>query len=288
MGGFAEAQAGGQACEQNKKCGKHPRENNPHLPFLGQAHGGAAARDRVHDDHKSRADDGEIKSPAGADGLAKLAQRDIGDPDLRTAWLSSIAGQAGPLFVRLLADKKFNTQPAAGTLLNQLAAVAGAIPDGGHSGQVLSALTLTQDLTLAKQQALLQSLGDGLARRGKTIAALMQSVEITAETKAGVAAMFASAAKKVADTQLPLPERESAAGLLAFADPQVAQPVLSELLSPQYATPLQISAVKALSVLNPPGVDGLLLDGRRDVEPDESHRGVYASHGEPAGGRDAR
>ena len=64
MGGFAEAQAGGQACEQNKKCGKHPRENNPHLPFLGQAHGGAAARDRVHDDHEARADDGEIKSPA--------------------------------------------------------------------------------------------------------------------------------------------------------------------------------------------------------------------------------
>ena len=219
---------------------------------------------------------GEIKSPAGADGLAKLAQRDIGDPDLRTAWLSSIAGQAGPLFVRLLADKKFNTQPAAGTLLNQLAAVAGAIPDGGHSGQVLSALTLTQDLTLAKQQALLQSLGDGLARRGKTIAALMQSVEITAETKAGVAAMFASAAKKVADTQLPLPERESAAGLLAFADPQVAQPVLSELLSPQYATPLQISAVKALSVLNPPGVEGLLLDAWRGFSPTVRHEVIEA------------
>ncbi|MDB5340211.1 MAG: putative rane-bound dehydrogenase domain protein [Planctomycetaceae bacterium] len=210
---------------------------------------------------------GEIKSPAGADGLAKLAQRDIADPDLRTAWLSSIAGQAGPLFVRLLADKKFNEQSAAGTLLNQLAAVAGAIPEGGHSGQVLSALTQTQELTPAKQQALLQSLGDGLARRGKTIAVLMQSAESSAETKAAVAAMFDSATKKVADAKLPLPEREAAIGLLAFADPQLAQPVLSELLSPQTATPLQIAAVRALSVLNPTGVEGVLLEAWRGFSP---------------------
>ncbi len=210
---------------------------------------------------------GEIKSPAGVDGLAKLAQRDMADADMRTAWLSSIAGQAGPLFVRLLADKKFNAQPAAGTLLNQLAAVAGAIPQGGHSGQVLSALTLTQELTLAKQQALLQSLGDGLARRGKTIAALMQSAEITAETKTGVAAMFASAAGKVADAQRPLAERATAAGLLAFADSQVAQPVLKDLLSPQTATELQVAAVRALSVLNPAGVEELLLSSWRAFSP---------------------
>lgn len=219
---------------------------------------------------------GEIKSPAGADGLAKLAQRDISDPDLRTAWLSSIAAQAGPLFARLLADQKFNSQPAAGTLLNQLAAVAGAIPDGGHAGQVLSALTLTADLTPVKQQALLKSLGDGLARRGKTIAALMQSAEISAETKTAVAAMFTSATNKVADDKLPLPEREAAVGLLAFADPQIAQPVLSELLSPQSPTPLQIAAVKALSVLNPPGVEGTLLDAWRGFSPTVRHEVIEA------------
>ncbi|MES2793655.1 MAG: PVC-type heme-binding CxxCH protein [Planctomycetota bacterium] len=219
---------------------------------------------------------GEIKSPAGADGLAKLAQRDMSDSDMRTAWLSSIAGQAGPLFARLLADKKFNAQPAAGTLLGQLAAVAGAIPDGGHAGQVLSALTLAPDLKLAQQQKLLQSLGDGLARRGKTIAALMQSAEISAETKSSVATMFAAAAKKVADAEQALPERETAAGLLAFAAPEVAQPVLTELLSPQAPTPLQIAGVKALSLLNPVGVEALLLDPWRGYSPTVRHEVIEA------------
>ena len=219
---------------------------------------------------------GEIKSPAGADGLAKLAQRDIGDADLRTAWLSSIAGQAGPLFVRLLADKQFNTQSAAGTLLSQLAAVAGAIPDGGHSGLVLSALAQAPDLSPAKQQALLKSLGDGLARRGKTVAALMESAEITAETKASVAELFGSAVKKLTDAEKPLPEREAAAGLLAFATPDIAQPVLQDLLSPQTATPLQIAGIRALSVLNPAGVEEVLIEPWRGYSPTVRHEVIEA------------
>lgn len=219
---------------------------------------------------------GEIKSLAGADGLAKLAHRDISDPDLRTAWLSSIASQAGPLFVRLLADKEFNSQSAAGTLLNQLAAVAGAIPEGGHSGQVLSALTQTQGLALGKQQALLQALGDGLARRGKTIAALSQSAEISVETKTAVTEMFAAAAKKVVDKEQSLAEREAAAGLLALADSSLAQPALQGLLSPQSPTPLQIAGVKALSVLNPTGVEALLLNPWRGYSPAVRHEVVEA------------
>ncbi len=219
---------------------------------------------------------GEIKSPAGADGLAKLARRDIADPDLRTAWLSSIAGQAGPLFVRLLSDKEFNAQPAAGTLLNQLAAVAGAIPEGGHSGLVLSALAQTPDLSLAKQQALLQSLGDGLARRGKTITVLLQSAEISPETKTSVTQLFASAAQLVANQEQPLPERVAAAGLLAFADPLVAEPVLAGLLSPQTPNPLQVAGVKALSVLNPADISSVLLDPWRGYSPNVRHEVVEA------------
>lgn len=219
---------------------------------------------------------GEIKSQAGVDGLARLARRDIADPDLRTAWLSSVASQAGPLFVRLLADKQFNAQPAAGTLLNQLAAVAGAIPTGGHAGQVLSGLTQTHDLSLAKQQALLQSLGDGLARRGKTIAALTRSTEVSAETKASVAEMFAAAVKKVGDRERSLAEREAAAGLLAFADAELARPALVELLSPLAATPLQIAGVKALSVLNPAGVESLLLKPWRGYSPTVRHEVIEA------------
>lgn len=210
---------------------------------------------------------GEIKSPIGAEGLARLARKDIADPDLRTAWLSSIAGQAGPLFARLLSDPEFRTQPASLLLLGQIAGVAGAIKEGHHAEQVLSGLTLNQNLNLATRQVLLQSLGDGLARRGKTIAALLQSSDISAETKTAVAGMFDSAVKTLGNQAAPLPEREAAIGLLAFADAKISQSVLTELLLPQTAPPLQIAGVKALSQLGPQGVEQLLITPWRGYTP---------------------
>ncbi|MDB5389514.1 MAG: putative rane-bound dehydrogenase domain protein [Planctomycetaceae bacterium] len=210
---------------------------------------------------------GEIKSPAGAEGLARLARKDIADPDMRTAWLSSIVGQAGPLFVRLLADQEFRAQPAAQLLLAQIAGVAGAIKEGHHAEQVLSGLTLSQNLNLTTRQALLQALGDGLARNGKTIAGLVQSNEISAETKAAVTGMFESAAKTLSNKDAPLPERAAAIGLLAFADVKLAQPVLTDLLLPQTPPPLQIAGIKALSQLGPEGIEQLLVTPWRGYTP---------------------
>jgi putative membrane-bound dehydrogenase-like protein len=210
---------------------------------------------------------GEIKSALGAEGLARLARKDIADPDLRTAWLSSIATQAGPLFVRLLQDPEFRSQPAAATLLGQIAAVAGAIKEGSHAEQVLTGLTLTADLPLSMKQALLQGLGDGLARRSKTIAGLIQSGDISEETKAAVKAMFQSATTTLSNTASPLAEREAAVGLLAHADVDVAKPVLVLLLQPQTPPPLQIAGVKALSHLNPAGMEQLLTAPWRGYTP---------------------
>jgi len=210
---------------------------------------------------------GEITSVKGAEGLARLARRDISDSDMRTAWLSSIVTQAGPLFDRLLADKEFRVQGAANTLLGQIAAVAGAIKNGPHAEQVLSRLTRAPDLPLAMRQAILQSLGDGLARQGKSIASLLQSAETSNETKLAVQEMFTSAAKTVADVDAPLADREAAVGLLAFADVKLAQPVLIELLLPQSPPPLQIAGLKALSQLGPQDVEELLLRSWRAYTP---------------------
>lgn len=210
---------------------------------------------------------GEIKSAQGAEGLAQLARKDIADSDMRTAWLSSIATQAGPLFGRLLSDPEFRSQTAAKTLLGQIAAVAGATKEGQHSEQVLASLTLSQDLSLSLRQSLLQSLGDGLARRGMSIATLSQSAEVTQDTKTAIAAMFSSAAGLVANQEAPLGEREAAVGLLAFADVKIAQPVLVELLLPQTPPPLQIAGLKALSQLSPQGVEQLLLSSWRGYTP---------------------
>lgn len=219
---------------------------------------------------------GEFKSTAGAEGLAKLAERGVDDPDMRTAWLSSTASQAGASFVRLLSDDKFNAQSASLALLSQLAGVAGAIPEGGHAGQVLSALTQAPKVTLAKQQALLQSLGTGLARRGKTISSLMQSAEVSDETKSSVAQMFGGAVKKITDPNQPLADRIAASGLLAFADPHQAQPALVTLLSPQTPTDLQVAGVRALSILSPTKVEDSLLEPWRGYSPGVRHEVVEA------------
>lgn len=210
---------------------------------------------------------GEIKSPAGADGLALLAHHGIHDGDMRTAWLSSIAPQAGPLFVRLLNDAQFNAQPSANTLLSQLAAVAGAIPQGTHAETVLAGIVTTNGLSAGKRQTCLQALGDGLGRRGKTLAGLADSSEISPETKAAMNAMFTAATQTLNDNSAPLPEREAAAGLLAFANEEISEAPLTALLSPQTPTSLQIAGVRALSQLSPTGMEELLLDSWRGYSP---------------------
>jgi putative heme-binding domain-containing protein len=102
---------------------------------------------------------------------------------------------------------------------------------------------------------------------------------------AKIQAMFATAAKDLADEATPLARRVDAARLLAYASADTAS-ALAAVLTPQSAPELQIAAVRSLSAQDHPGVAGHLLkpwpqlgpSARREVV--EQHLAVPARTGQ--------
>ena len=69
---------------------------------------------------------GEVKDGRAVDALARIAVRDVDEPWIRIAVLSSCAVRADQLAVALLKNESFPSQPAAGTWLEPLATIVGA------------------------------------------------------------------------------------------------------------------------------------------------------------------
>ncbi len=202
---------------------------------------------------------GEIKSDAADAGLIQLAIADVADSDLRTAWLSSILGREGKLVKDLLATPEFISEYHALTLLVPLANVAGGAGDQQQLSLLLTSLA-DENVPLVWQQRLLESLGEGLARQGKTVASILKSSEIPENVRDTVNTLFVQAVARAQNSQLAEADRAVAINLLQFADPALAGPVLPQFFTPQSAPALQSAAVATLIAHNQADAVQTLLD----------------------------
>jgi putative membrane-bound dehydrogenase-like protein len=197
--------------------------------------------------------------------LAKLGRRSEGDALLKTALLTSVVAVAQPLSHRLFADEAFLRQAEAPALLAELSAVVG--------GQVPTApaIALLSDVFSASspalQVAMLRGLGQGLARRGATIAGLLASKDTDTRLRDSAAAAFKRAQAVASDENQPRGDRVAAIGLLAFAPYKQASPALAALLSPQTSPDLQSAAVAALANQDDGAVGRQLLAGWKSFGP---------------------
>jgi len=211
---------------------------------------------------------GEAESPEATAGLMAIARRDAADADMRTAILSSVAGKEGMLAQRIAADETFRKQPAALPLLKQLAGIVGARKDPGGAGLMLAVVVRVGDLGLATQQSLLESLGEGLARSGKTLADVLNAEQTAEATRVAVKGLFENATAVAQDDQASLNERAIAIRLLAYADFDTVGELLPEFLTPQNPQQVQVAAVRALAAHSDKSVPQLLLDNWQSYSPD--------------------
>jgi putative membrane-bound dehydrogenase-like protein len=207
---------------------------------------------------------GEAPPEAIVEPLAKLARHIDGDGVLKTALLTSVVATAQPLARRLLADEAFLRQNDAGAFFGELSAVV-----GGQSESV-PAIGLLTDVFSASpaslQVAMLRGLGQGLARRGASIAGLLARKETDSRLRDSAAAAFGRAQAVAIDEKQPRGDRVSAIGLLAFA-PYAQASALAALLSPQTPPDLQLAAVAALANQEDPAVGRQLLAGWKSFGP---------------------
>ena len=206
---------------------------------------------------------GETTSEAAVEGLVALA-RTAASGDLRTAILSSAAGTADRIAIRLLAEESLSSGGQA--LLAELCRVAGANPDPTPSLNLLAAMT-RDDISAAMQRKVLSAVGEGLQRRGATVEQLLSSKQATDEVRQGLTSLFTEAAENALDEDRPVAGRAVAVSLLAFAPFPIAEEPLEELLGPQTPPPVQLAAITALSSQRDPAAGPLLLSQWRGYSP---------------------
>lgn len=209
---------------------------------------------------------GELPTVRAVGGLVRLA----GDPrnggEIRTAMLSSVGKTADRLTARLLTDETFLEKKHAPALLSELGLIIGANPDPAGAMDVLAAVT-NNEPRLAVQQIVLASLGEGLNRRGSSIADLLSADQTPAALKQRVQRLFETAAETAGDGKRPVVERSAAIGVLAFAEFSTVEDTFAGLLSPQSPTALQRAAVSALSQHDSAAAAKRLVAGWRQYSP---------------------
>ena len=209
---------------------------------------------------------GEAPGEAAIVPIARLARHVENDGLLSTAILTSVAENADQVARRLLGDNVFLHRSALTALLAELASVVGAQPDSAR------AIALLKDVFAAQahpslQVAMLQALGQGLSRRGASIATLLARQGADSVLRQSAASLFKKAAAVAGDDVRKQSDRASAIGLLAFGPYEQVSPVLAGLLTPQTPPALESAAVAALANQNDPGVGRQLLAGWKTFGP---------------------
>ena len=209
---------------------------------------------------------GETNDPRAMDGLARMARSGTNGPEVQSALFSSLGTSADKLAVALICDGTFLTQKHAAPMLVQLALIVGANPQPGPSLRLLSSATAA-DVPLSIQEMVLTGLGEGLARRGSSLAALLSADSVPAPLREQLASLFERAVKLLTDGEEEVATRERAIRLLAFADFKMGNETLAAFLSPQVPQSLQRAAVQALAAQQSDKVVLILLAGWRGLSP---------------------
>jgi putative heme-binding domain-containing protein len=206
---------------------------------------------------------GEADTADALKGLARIAHRDAGDPWVQTAVLSSLGKTAPALLETLAGDLEFTLNPSVARLrfLTRLAALAASRPGEAGLARLLKLLAPRgKHKPAAWKGAVLAGLGEGLQSGQRSLARLWDKPPAALkDAVTGVLAIFRDAAISARDDKLPLADRTTATRLLGYAPFKTAAPVLRGLLAPDHPAPVQLAAVRALSLHREPKVADLLL-----------------------------
>ena len=184
---------------------------------------------------------GELPGELAVTGLKQIAREAATNADLRTAWLSSIHSQMGTIAKELLAGPTAPVIP----LLDQLARLIGSSADPQDSIRLLESVVRDTVPDTTRTPVLL-ALGEGLRRRGTTIAKILADSKLS-DTNTALARIFTRASVLARDASASEADRLPAITLLALGSTDLAETTLPELLSPQTPPLLQQAAVKSLA-----------------------------------------
>ena len=208
---------------------------------------------------------GESDSVDAVRALADLARDADNGAEIKTAILSSVGKTGAVLAQQLIQEKTSLEQPHVQQTLTQLGVMIGSNPDFASSISLLG--NLNDSVPLNIRGKILASLCNGLARRGASLETLLETADVSDETRIVVVDLFQRAASVAGDESLPDERRQVGVELLSFAEYTTAAPELLSLLSSRTSQALQKSAVQAMNVQADQQVAADLLRNWRSYSP---------------------
>ncbi|HLH55158.1 MAG TPA: PVC-type heme-binding CxxCH protein [Verrucomicrobiae bacterium] len=195
---------------------------------------------------------GQIQGLDAVPALARLVGRDLYQPAMQNAVLSSSAHLAGSLFVTLASDASFLSDAVGFGFLEQLGTMIGL---SGHQDAVTQVTTFLAGgkLRTAQTYELLYDVGDGLHRTRSSLALV--------DTGGALRSVYSAALNLAADPNQPDWARTSATRLLGVSTLNVGSVAdwLLLVCSPPTSPGLQSAAVDVLSRYTDPQVVGSFL-----------------------------
>jgi putative membrane-bound dehydrogenase-like protein len=168
--------------------------------------------------------------------LEQIIGRDVSNPWVQTAVLSSLKEGAGEMFVNLLSDADFSRAGPGYEFLGQLASVIGARNAPGEGARALAVLDQRAEPLLLFSAV--QAMGQGLQRNGSSLQKL--------DDKGLMERIFSRAAAASLDSGLSEPTRIEAIRLTGLNSYPQAKPTLLALLGRNQPEHLQAIAAAAL------------------------------------------
>lgn len=210
---------------------------------------------------------GNISGEDAGKALVRISQRDAGDEYIRAAVLSSSTGRGAVLLESLTQDPAFIAKPEVRPMLRLLAQTVAASKSEEELKSVgkLLLLSPTTDATRPWKTEVISGLGEGLKRKGKTLATVFATLnpqvnDLTAE-------LLQDATQVVADRDREVTERIQAAQMLGLGEYGRVNEALFLCLDPRQPPALQQAAIKTLAIFPDLEVAKKLLAGWNGFSP---------------------
>jgi len=199
--------------------------------------------------------------------LVKIAKHDAADEHIRAAVLSSAARRGSRLLAELLADSTFAATDEARPLLRLLAQSVGAGKSVDDLKAIAKALVSapTTDQTRPWKNEVVNGLGEGIKRSGRTLAKVFADVDPRVNVL--VAELLQDASRLAIDSDAAVPVRVQAAQMLGFGEFAPAREPLLACLDTRQPLAVQQIAIRTLAAFPDAEVAASLLAGWATYSP---------------------
>ncbi|MCI0643011.1 MAG: HEAT repeat domain-containing protein [Gemmataceae bacterium] len=217
---------------------------------------------------------GEWTDKRRVDALARIACLGADDKWTRLAVVSTVADAAGELFAELLEAKEFAKLAEARQkeLIYDCAALVGARQDPQEIENVLEDMRHSTNTSYTLKLAGLSGLGDGLSRRGASLAAMLSKLPNADKQEAKklqdwIAHSFDESRKVAAHVKADAALRLQAIRFLAAAPLKDTEKLLVELMNSDPQQEVRLAATRSLSAYQDRQIPALLLKSWRSYSP---------------------